>query len=67
MYNIYLLEDPKQMVQSWDANGNPVLTPYDTLAQQFETETEAVAVYTDILIPSGDQFWGARPVRRRPK
>lgn len=63
MYNIYLLEDLKQMLQSADENGIPTLTIYDTLAARFETQEEAEAVILT-LTPSGDQFWGTRPVRR---
>lgn len=63
MYNIYLLEDPKQMLQSADENGIPTLTTYDTLAARFETVEECDAVILT-LNPSGDEFWGSRPVRR---
>lgn len=64
-YLIYQLSTGLVVI-SVNTAGEPQLSNDEDSAMTF-TEDGATAFINDVLQPSGLDFWGARPVRKKPK
>ena len=62
---IYLLENPMNLLLSFDSNGEPTYTDNELDAMVFESKEAALYCIENQLNPSGTEFWGTRPTRPR--